>query len=103
MKRNAVQIFLLGLISISQAWASGTGGSGLPWETPINLVAKSLTGPVALSISIMALFAAGGTLIFGGELGEFTRRASVAVIAISIVVGGASIMSILYGMSGALV
>lgn len=53
------------LLASRAAWA---GGGGLLWETPLNTVAQSLTGPVALSISLIALMVAGGTLVFGGEL-----------------------------------
>src|SRR6185369_6498615 len=64
------------LLASRAAWAGGSGG-GLPWETPLNTVAQSLTGPVALSISLIALMVAGGALVFGGELSEFARRSCV--------------------------
>jgi len=85
------------------AWAGGGGGGGLPWETPLNTVAQSLTGPVALSISLIALMVAGGTLVFGGELSEFARRSCVAVLAIAFLVLGAGFMTSLFGVGGALV
>jgi type IV secretion system protein VirB2 len=82
------------------ARAAGAGG-GLPWETPLNRVATSLTGPVALSISLIALMVAGGTLVFGGELSEFARRSCVAVLAIAFLVLGAGFMTALFGIGGA--
>ena len=85
-----------------QAWASGAGG-GLPWEGPLQKVANSLQGPVALAISIIAMMAVGGVLVFGGELNEFARKACLLVLAISLLVAGNSFMSILFGVSGALV
>ena len=84
------------------AWAAGVGG-GLPWETPLNRVALSLTGPVALSVSLIALMVAGGTLVFGGELSEFARRSCVAVLAIAFLVLGAGFMTALFGVGGATV
>ena len=81
-------------------WAAGAGG-GLPWETPLNRVATSLTGPVALSISLIALMVAGGTLVFGGELSEFARRSCVAILAIAFLVLGAGFMTALFGIGGA--
>jgi type IV secretion system protein VirB2 len=87
----------------AQAWAGGIGGSGLPWENPLWLVAKSLTGPVALSVSIIALMAAGGILVFGGELNEFARRSCIAVLAIAFLVAGSSFMATLFGVSGAVI
>ena len=85
------------------ALAGGTGGGGLPWETPLSRVATSLTGPVALSISLIALMVAGGTLVFGGELSEFARRSCFAVLAIAFLVLGAGFMTSLFGVGGAVV
>ena len=94
---------LLLAFACGQAWATSGGSGGLPWEGPLNTIARSLTGPVALGISIIALMVAGGTLVFGGELSEFARRAVLAVLAISFLVAGTSFMSILFGVSGAVV
>jgi type IV secretory pathway VirB2 component (pilin) len=94
--------FLLMLVAVQVAWAGGAGG-GLPWETPLSQVATSLTGPVALSISLIALMVAGGTLVFGGELSEFARRSCVAVLAIAFLVLGAGFMTALFGVGGAVV
>jgi type IV secretion system protein VirB2 len=84
------------------AFAGGTNG-GLPWETPLSKIAQSLTGPVALSISLIALMVAGGTLVFGGELSEFARRSCVAALAIAFLVLGAGFMTTLFGVAGATV
>ncbi len=84
------------------AWAA-SAGAGLPWEAPLQRVAASLTGPVALAISLIALMVAGGTLVFGGELSEFARRSCVAVLAIAFLVLGAGFMAQLFGISGAVV
>jgi type IV secretory pathway VirB2 component (pilin) len=96
---------LMGLLLVATqfAWAGGGGGGGLPWETPLNRVAQSMTGPVALSISLIALMVAGGTLVFGGELSEFARRSCVAVLAIAFLVLGAGFMTTLFGVGGAVV
>ncbi len=90
-------------VATQLAWAGGGGGGGLPWETPLNRVAQSMTGPVALSISLIALMVAGGTLVFGGELSEFARRSCVAVLAIAFLVLGAGFMTTLFGVGGAVV
>ena len=104
MKRRITKLFsTVLLIAPAHLWAAGTGGAGLPWETPLELVARSLTGPVALSIAIVALMAAGGILVFGGELNEFARRACIAVLAIAFLVAGSGFMAALFGISGALV
>lgn len=101
--RKLMLVALLSLMAAQMAFAGGGGGGGLPWETPLNRVATSLTGPVALSISLIALMVAGGTLVFGGELSEFARRSCVAVLAIAFLVLGAGFMTSLFGVGGAIV
>src|SRR2546422_5626237 len=102
IERKRARVILLLLLLTQIAWA-GAGGGGLPWETPLNKVANSLTGPVALSVSLIALMVAGGTLVFGGELSEFARRSCVAVMAIAFLVLGAGFMTTLFGVGGATV
>src|SRR5689334_11109922 len=82
VKRKLKEAVRLAVLLLpAHASAAGTGGAGLPWEGPLRVVANSLTGPVALSIAIIALMAAGGTLVFGGELHEFGRRSCIVVLA----------------------
>ena len=72
-RSSTILVGILLLFTTPSAFAGAAGGGGLPWETPLNRIAISLTGPVALSISLIALMVAGGTLVFGGELSEFAR------------------------------
>ena len=58
----AMQAFL------TRSYAAPAGG-GLPWERPMMLIATSLTGPVAYAIGLIGICIAGGTLLFGHELG----------------------------------
>jgi type IV secretory pathway VirB2 component (pilin) len=83
------------------ALASTTGGS-LPWDAPLQTLAADLTGPVATSISLIALFVAGAILVFGEDLSHFARRALVMVIAIAFLVLGAKFLSAL-SLTGATV
>jgi len=85
------------------AHASSVGGGGLPWEDPLKKIADSLTGPVALAISLIAFVVAGGTLVFGGELSEFARRAVMVVMAVAFLVLGGQFMTTLFRVSGALI
>jgi type IV secretory pathway VirB2 component (pilin) len=57
------------------AWAAGAGGGGqLPWDGPINVLVKDMTGPFAFGISMLAFVVAGAILVFGGEISDFVRR-----------------------------
>jgi type IV secretion system protein VirB2 len=102
-RKSSLFIVALSMALFAGEAFAGAGTGGLPWEGPLATVARSLTGPVALSISIIALMVAGGTLVFGGELSEFARRSCIAVLAISLLVAGAGFLTILFGVSAATV
>lgn len=100
---NSLALAMLLFMAASNPVFAGAVGAALPWEAPLLNVAQSLSGPVALSISIIALMVAGGTLVFGGELSEFARRSCVAVLAIAFLVLGAQFMNVLFAGGGAVV
>ncbi|MES2207868.1 MAG: TrbC/VirB2 family protein [Pseudomonadota bacterium] len=68
--------------------------SSLPWESPLNNLQKSLSGPTAKAIALIGLFVAGGLLVFGGELSDFGRRITWMCLAISVMLAGKSFLSI---------
>lgn len=57
-----------------------TADKNIPWTSGLNEFVKILSGPTALLISMLGLFFAGGILIFGGELGNFTRMLMMVII-----------------------
>ena len=100
-KRFLLFFTLFGLMfAIDPAFAASTG---MPWETPLETIQKSLTGPVAMVISLIGIFVAGGTLIFGGELGEFARKIVMIVLLVAFMVAGSSILSGLFTTSSAVI
>jgi len=68
--------------------------TSLPWESPLNNLAKSLSGPTAKAIALIGLFVAGGLLVFGGELSDFGRRITWMCLAISVMLAGKSFLAI---------
>ena len=54
--------------------------ASIPWTSGLTEFTKILSGPTALLISMLGLFFAGGILIFGGELGNFTRMLMMVII-----------------------
>ena len=92
----------LALVSSAVSYASSTS-TGLPWETPLQTVKQSLTGPVAAGISVVGIAAGGMALVFGGELSEFAKRACYAVIATGAIVGAGTLMSTLFSTSSAVI
>jgi type IV secretion system protein TrbC len=82
------------------AHAANAGGGGLPWDTPLQTLKNDITGPVAFTISLLAMVACGAALVFGGEIGEFIRRIIMLVLVISFIVGATNLASSL-GITGA--
>jgi type IV secretion system protein VirB2 len=75
----------------------------LPWEAPLTAIALSLTGPVAYAIGLIGIAIAGGTMLWGGELSEFGRRACMIGLVVSVLVFAAPLLSSAFGVSGAVV
>jgi type IV secretion system protein VirB2 len=65
---------------------SSTGGPGLPWESPLDKIKQSISGPVAFVIALVGIIATGAALIWGGEISEFSRRIIYVVLVVCIIV-----------------
>lgn len=105
LRRYGLPIFVIGLAivgTIHGAHAATTGGGGLPWDTPLTTLRNDITGPVAFTISLLAMVACGAALVFGGEINEFVRRIIMLVLVCAFIVGVTNLASAL-GIAGALV
>ena len=91
--------FFFFIITVGPSFAS-SGGGGLPWESPLQQIQQSITGPVAGFIALAAVAIAGGMLIFGGELNDFARRLVYVVLVAGILLGSTQIIA-LFGATGA--
>lgn len=83
------------------AHAAAAGGA-LPWDTPLTTLRTDITGPVAFTISLLAMVACGAALVFGGEINEFIRRLIMVVLVAAFLVGVTNLASAL-GITGAIV
>ena len=86
---------LLVLLLPSLAHASSTT-TGLQWETPLQKIRDSVTGPVAYGISLLGIVVTGAVLVFGGEINEFVRRIIMLVMVVSLMVFAADILNTLF-------
>lgn len=77
-------VLLLGVGSASVAHATN---AALPWESGLNVFMKSITGPVAGIISVLAICVCGGLLAMGAELNDIVKRMAQVVLAIGMCVG----------------
>lgn len=93
----AGSVVLLSLFSSTTVWASATANAqNLPWEGSLSIIQKSLSGPVAFAISLIAIVITGAALLFGGELSEFGRRMCLLALVIAMLVGANTILTTLF-------
>ena len=89
-------VVLLLLLMTHPACASSAGG-GLPFDSWLTKIQKSITGPFAFSAAIIGLVAAGATLIFGGEMNGFMRTLIFFVLVLSFLVAAQNTMTAITG------
>lgn len=87
-------------ISLADPALASSGGGGLPWESPLQQIQQSITGPVAGFIALAAVAIAGAMLIFGGELNDFARRLCYVALVGGVLLGATQIVA-LFGATGA--
>ena len=98
IKKLLASACVMALYAPSAAFASGGTGS-LPWETPLNTIMESVSGPVARTIGIMAIVVTGLGLAFG-EGGGGMRKMLWVVFGLSITFAATSLVSSLLNFSG---
>ena len=89
-------LLLCALTLPHDAYAAGTAGGGLPYESALTRLRASITGPVAFTLSLIGIVGAAGALIFGGELTGFLRMMVFLVLLIAILVGAQNVLTTLF-------
>ena len=72
-------------------------------ETPLQSLQKSLSGPIALSIGIIAVVITGAMLIFGGEISDFGKRMAYVVLVLGILLSANTIITSLFTNTSVLI
>jgi len=87
-----------GLIAAAPAWA---GGSGMPWEGPLQRIVESITGPVVQAAAVVAvvLFGAGVAMSEGGSS---MRRGLGILFGLSIAFAASTFFLDFFGFAGGL-
>lgn len=88
---------LLLLLFITHPIHAASAGGGLPFDSWLTKVQKSVTGPFAFTAAIIGLVAAGATLIFGGDMNGFMRTLVFFVLVLSFLVAAQNTMSAITG------
>ncbi len=98
MKKLLIGAMIVTLPQLSQASQMGVNA----WETVLSKITTSLTGPVAYSISIMAIFICGLIIAFS-DLQGGAKRFLQAACGISIAIFSAQILTGFLGFTGAVI
>ena len=84
------------LLYAMPAWA---GGSGMPWETPLQSIVDSVQGPVAKVIGVIIIVITGLTLAFGDTSGGFRRLIQI-VFGLSVAFAASSFFLSFFSFGG---
>lgn len=84
------------LLIAAPAWA---GGSGMPWETPLQAIVDSVQGPVAKVVGVIIIVITGLTLAFGDTSGGFRRLIQI-VFGLSIAFAASSFFLSFFSFGG---
>ena len=90
-------IFILVLFADTAAASSaGPGGSGMQWETGLQMIVRSVTGPVAYSFAALGVVALGVRLAGGADMTEFTKHVLHAVMGLSLIMFAIPLLGTLF-------
>lgn len=90
-----VSLCCLSLCLLNTCWASSTGSTAiLPYESWLLMFQKSVTGPVAFSVSLIGIVGCGAALILGGvQINTFLRTIIFIVLVMTLLVGANNLMT----------
>lgn len=94
-----IALVTLLLIAVAdQALAAGTGG-GMPWDSKLETIADSVTGPVAKAIGVVAIALTGLGVAFS-EGGSWVRKGLSVVFGLTIAFTATSFALPFFGFTG---
>lgn len=85
---------LIGLYAYA-ASSFATANVTMPWDSPMCTIATALTGKAAFAIAVASFFGAGAKMVWGEELTGMTKTLLSIVMAISLLIGGASVVKMI--------
>ncbi len=96
--KKAAAAAVVGILTAPAAMASApsAGGSGLPWEGPLNIILASIQGPVARVFLLLSIIATGIGLAFGEHGSGFKKVMGIAFGG-AIIISAVSFVSTLFG------
>ena len=95
-KLQRVSLAAAAILTSFPAWA---GGSGMPWETPLQSIVDSVQGPVAKVIGVIIIVITGLTLAFGDTSGGFRKLIQI-VFGLSVAFAASSFFLSFFSFGG---
>ena len=97
MLKYSAFIIALALVLAVAPDALASAGAGLPFESWLQSLESSATGPVAFSISGIGIVVCGFTLVLGGDLPGFFRQFIFLVLVMAVILCAANIKAQFFG------
>ena len=97
--RKLPLIIALWLLDAQILFATTIDSTGLPWESPLEKILHSITGPVTKILGVIVIVIAGLGIAFG-EAGSGMRRIFQIVFGLSIAFTATSLVVTLFGATG---
>jgi type IV secretory pathway VirB2 component (pilin) len=97
-----VAVIAIAVFCPEQAHATTAGGTGLPWETPIQRMVDSFLGPVAMGMILIGFVGGVWGFMTGGEINGFVRSMVVMLLSGSILLAAKPFVQSLFGVGALL-
>lgn len=91
-------VLTLGLLVSSTVWA---GGSGMPWESTLQTIEQSLTGPLARFVGMAAIFVLAISMVFGE--GGLMKKGLAVMMGLMLLFGAPYVLEQMGFAGGALI
>ncbi len=95
-------LLAIGILLPSVAQAATAGGTGLPWETPLQRIVDSFLGPIAVGMCLIGFVAGVWRFMTGGEMDGFVRSMVVMALSGSILIAARPFINSLFGVGAVL-
>jgi type IV secretory pathway VirB2 component (pilin) len=99
---RAVAVVFLAQALLPRAYGA-PAGAGIPWETPMRLIAQSLTGPVAYAIGLIGIVFTIAMLLWHHDLGVVGQAACKLGLAVAVLIFAAPMLASAFGAAGAVI
>src|ERR1700677_1797421 len=98
LRRAAPLVLLAVLLIAGPALAGTTSGTAMPWETPLQTIQASLSGPVAKAVGIIAIVVTGLGFAFA-EGGSAMRKGIGIVFGLAIAFTATTFISSFFSLT----